>query len=306
MHERRTSTRQQQTGTRSKRQQLTRTRFSLAFLIVIGFCAAGCNSNSPWVRNNSLVRWMYYPPVVEGMGAGLGNDSRGTTFDHGDYAALLRDIVDANGEVDYLEAEARQERLDAYLAQIAKADRRALTRYEDIALLLNAYNACTIRLVLDHPGIASVDEIPKAERWQAKRWTIGGEVMSLDHLEHKILRPLSTEPRIHFAIVKAARSCPVLRPEPYVGAKLDAQLESQARHFFSRSDTTNLEVLDQELHVSELLDWYKSDFTAGGRPLREVVRQYAPEWMAVQIGAMHRRTEVLFLPFDSSLNGRWR
>lgn len=291
---------------RERRPDRTHKPRSLWITIALASVIVGCSSKSPWVRNNSLVRWMYYPPVVEGMGAGLGNDTRGTTFDHREYAALLRDIVDANGEVDYLEAESQRDRLDRYLDQIAKADRRALSRYEDVALLLNAYNACTIRLVLDHPGIASVDAIPKDERWQAKRWTIGGERMSLDHLEHKILRPLSTEPRIHFAIVKAARACPVLRPEPYVGAKLDAQLESQARHFFSRTDTTNLEVLDQELHVSELLDWYKSDFTAGGRPLREVVRQYAPEWMAVQIGALHRRIEIVFLPFDSSLNGRWR
>ena len=105
-----------------------------------------------------------------------------------------------------------------------------LGRDERLALLINAYNAFTLRLILDHYPVASITDIPADQRWDAVRWRLAGETYSLNQIEHELVRPNFREPRIHFALVCAAVGCPPLRTEAYTGELLEEQLEGQTRY----------------------------------------------------------------------------
>src|SRR5690606_18585297 len=109
--------------------------------------------------------------------------------------------VDAQGMVDYAGLAADTAALDGYIASLADVDLDVLSRDERLALLINAYNAFTLRLILDHYPVASIKDIPEAERWKAERWDLGGKTVSLDTIEHVMIRPVFNEPRIHWALV---------------------------------------------------------------------------------------------------------
>jgi hypothetical protein len=92
-----------------------------------------------------------------------------------------------------------------------------------------------------------------------KRITVAGEKMSFNHLEKEIIRPRFEEPRVHFALNCASRSCPPLRSEPYAAASLDAQLEEQAKSFVNTPKGVAIE--KQTAQLSKIFDWYKDDFS---------------------------------------------
>ncbi len=153
----------------------------------------------------------------------------GPTFDHSSFDALLRRFVDAGGLVDYRGLGQQEAALDAYIASIATAPFVDLGRDEKLALLINAYNAFTLRLILDNYPVASIRDIPSKKQWDDKRWVIAGQTYSLNQIEHEQIRPKFIEPRIHFALVCAAVGCPKLRQQAYVGARINEQLEEQTQ-----------------------------------------------------------------------------
>ena len=116
-----------------------------------------------------------------------------------------------------------------------------------MAYWINAYNAYTIRLILNHYPVKSIKDIGSSIQipfvttpWADKFFSIGGEKMSLDNIEHGTLRKKYDDPRIHFALVCAAMSCPRLRNEAYAAARLDAQLDDQGRDFLGNPAKTSL------------------------------------------------------------------
>jgi hypothetical protein len=117
------------------------------------------------------------------------------TFDHSALDALLAECV-REGRVDYAALAARTDRLDAYLRAVAGAPFPELSRDDKLAFLIDAYNAFTLRLVLDHRPLASIRDIPAADRWQARRWTLAGHLVSLEDLEHEWIRGHFAEPRV--------------------------------------------------------------------------------------------------------------
>ena len=186
------------------------------------------------------------------------------TFDHSSFDQLLRKHVTRDGWVNYkgLQREARQ--LDAYLNALDKADVSALSRDEQLAFWINAYNAATLRLILDHYPLKSIMDIPEAERWKARRWHLGGKVYTLDEIENKQIRPVFNEPRIHFAVNCASIGCPPLRKEAYTGAKLDKQLTEQAK--LVHNDKRFVQVSGDRIMLSKLYEWYGKDFEKDGKP----------------------------------------
>jgi len=223
------------------------------------------------------------------------------------YGAVLSAFVDANGFVDYQGIAADSESLaalSAYVASLADTDLDTLTRDERLATLINAYNAFTLRLILDHSREASIDsiyDISEAERWKAARWRLGGETVSLDQLEHEVIRPNFREARVHWALVCAAFSCPKLRNEPYTGERLEAQLTDQAayvhqdKRFFYFDDRGRL-------YLTELYRWFAGDFEqVDGSPLKHAAK-YSPE-LAARL-AKDDIPKVLYIPYDWSLNSQ--
>ena len=153
--------------------------------------------------------------------------------DHAAYDRLLKKYVNKKGLVNYKGLKAEEQALNQYLALLSKNPPTASwSKPDQMAFWVNAYNAYTLRLILDYYPLKSIKDIgPKIKiplvttPWAMKFFSIGGEKMSLDQIEHSILRKKFDDPRIHFALVCASISCPALRPEAYTAANIERQLD---------------------------------------------------------------------------------
>jgi hypothetical protein len=206
---------------------------------------------------------------------------QGTTFDHSKFDTLLKTYVQ-NGKVNYA-ALKQDKRLDEYLQQLSEADPEALpTREEKIAFWINAYNAYTLKLVVDNYPIKSIKELsalgylslPFDSPWKRKFCKVGGKSYSLDEIEHDILRGKFGEEQIHFAVNCASESCPVLRSEAYTGAKLGAQLREQAEAFLRDSTRNHIKLEGNTLYLSKIFEWYRSDFESKKGSLLKYIAQF--------------------------------
>lgn len=235
------------------------------------------------------------PPTL-----GQRSDHKPATFDHAQFDALLKTHVDRDGWVNYEALDRDTDKLDAYLASIAQADLPALSRDERLALLINAYNAATLRLILDHRPLKSIMDIPEQKRWKAERWTIGGRRTSLDALENEWTRPEFKEPRVHFALNCASIGCPPLRPEAYTAARLDRQLDDQTRHAMRSDRWLKISDVGATVHATKIFEWYAADFGKTERDRLTFIARYAPP-VAKRLAAK-QPVELAYLDWDWSLN----
>jgi hypothetical protein len=204
-------------------------------------------------------------------------------FDHSAFDALLRRYV-AAGLVDYDAFESSPE-FRAYLEHLATARLDGLPESERLAFWINVYNAWTIEQINAHGERESIRNInrtlgllPLKGPWSEKMVRAAGRTLSLDEVEHEIVRRDFDEPRIHFALVCAARGCPPLRSEAYTGERLDEQLEAQARVFLRDSpDKNRVDVANRTVWASPILTWYKTDFGGDDRALGRFLAGYWPE-----------------------------
>ena len=234
-----------------------------------------------------------------------------TAFDqsHARLAGVLSNVV-SGGRVDYVRLRSSPGELDVYLNELAavKPDEfTAWSRENRLALLLNLYNARTLRLVIDHYPLKSIREIgtlPGAA-WRDLIVRFGGQVATLDHLEKKIIRPGYGEPRIHFALVCAAQGCPPMRSEPYVGARLDRQLDDQARQFLATTEKNRFDPATGTLWLSPIFKWYQEDFTGRTGSLAAYVKPFLPDESRRALEPA-TKVKVRYTDYDWSLNERSR
>ena len=219
--------------------------------------------------------------------------------DHSTFDALLRRVV-REGGVDYAALAADPAPLDAYLETLAAANFEALSRDGKLALLINAYNAFTLRLILDHYPLESIKDIPDAERWKAVRWSVMGTQVSLDSLEHEFLRARFEEPRIHFAINCASVGCPPLRAEAYTPDRLEAQLEEQTKRIHSHPTWLRYDAEANALELTKLYSWFSGDFEQSAGSVLKFVSAYVPA-VADRLAAGDPPT-VSYMDYDWSLN----
>ena len=190
-------------------------------------------------------------------------------FDH-EYSAwdqVLRRHVDTAGRVDYAGAE-KDSALGVFLDAVARVspdEVAAFTRDQKVAFYINAYNALTFRTIVDAMPIDSIRDI-KPDPWEAARWTVGGRRMSLNEIEHKKLRRELDEPRVHFVLVCAAVSCPVLPSRAIVPEELDGQLDKAARAFFVDPARNRVDRGSGKVYLSRIMDWYGGDFVGAEVP----------------------------------------
>ena len=179
------------------------------------------------------------------------------------YQELLEKYV-RNGQVDYRGFKEEEKELDRYLEVLEQVDSEALSRDDRFAFYINAYNAWTIKLILTgYPDVKSIKDLGSFFRspWKKKICRIDGEVISLDQIEHGILRPRFKDPRVHFAINCAAKGCPPLRSVPYEGTNLDQQLDEMAAAFINDPSRNRLE--RNTLYASRIFDWFEEDLGGG-------------------------------------------
>lgn len=214
---------------------------------------------------------------------------------------LLKEYVDDAGLVNYKGFIKDKAEFQTYLDALStNPPQDSWTRNDQEAYWINAYNAFTIKLIMDHYPVKSIKDIgPKRQipflntPWQKKFFKIGKKRFKLDRIEHHILRKKFDDPRVHFALVCASKSCAKLRNEAYEGEKVDAQLTEQSKDFLS-DKRKNIITDPKKVQLSPYFDWYKKDFKKNGTVI-SFINKYAPVKIAED-------AEVEFMDYNWNLN----
>lgn len=220
------------------------------------------------------------------------------SFDHRAFDRLLKQFVDDRGLVDYAGLKKEQAMLDAYLASIAAADLTRFASDERLAFLINAYNAYTLKLIIQHYPIDSIRSID--DPWKGPKWMVAGEEMTLDEIEHGRIRVWFDEPRIHFALVCAAIGCPILRQGAYTTEKLDEQLADQMRYAHTHDRWFRFDAANDVVYLTKLYDWYGDDFLKHADSVLAYVAHYSPALK--QRLERDGRPRIEWIDYDWSLN----
>ncbi|WP_239112380.1 DUF547 domain-containing protein [Halomicronema sp. CCY15110] len=227
--------------------------------------------------------------------------------DFAPWDSMLKRYVNDGGQVDYAawQSESCQE-LNSWLESLQSNNFSQLGREEAIALLINLYNALTIRQVLQTYPIASIRPtfLGLPNWWAFLRffnhpvYQLEGKSLSLNGIEHGLLREQFSEPRLHFALVCASVGCPLLRAEAYEPARLDEQLTADARRFIRNDDKVRYDATQRILYCSKIFQWYKTDLLTVADSIPAYISQHRPEL------DLPDRVTVNFLPYSWALNQR--
>ena len=224
---------------------------------------------------------------------------------HALFGRLLQRHVDAQGDVNYEALRAQSDSLLApYLQVLARTRPATLDRDARLAFWINAYNAYTLKLIVDHYPVKSIRDIdgPPGGGTPFERpvGRVADTVRTLDEIEHEIIRERFDEPRIHFALVCAAKSCPRLRREAYTGPRLDAQLDDQARRFLHHPQKNHIPAGDGAIALSRILKWYGSDFGPTPTALQRALAPYFEG--SVRDSLAQGAYTIRYRPYDWTLN----
>lgn len=214
--------------------------------------------------------------------------------------------------VDYAGLARDRPALQSVLAGLSAVPRAEFDRWsapERMAFLVNAYNAFTVELILTrYPDLKSIKDIGSLLRspWKQEFFTLLGARRHLDWIEHEQLRPLYAEPRVHAAVNCASIGCPALRPEAFVAARLEAQLEDGMARFLG--DRTRNRVRNGRVEASAIFKWFREDFERGHQGfsrVEDVFARYAAQMTDVpaeQAALRGRSLPVDHLDYDWALN----
>lgn len=221
------------------------------------------------------MRWMMAALLMLVSVSVSGTQNTSFNQTHAAWSELLSRHVQWNAEgsastVDYAGFARDSKALDRTLDAMSKIERgtfHAWTQSDREAFLINAYNAATVKLILSrYPKLESIKDLGGlfSSPWKKEFVDLLGERRSLDSIEHQLLRGARDyrDPRIHFAVNCASIGCPALRPEAYVGSRLDAQLQDQTSRFLRDRSRNQLAADGESLQVSRIFDWYAEDFQA--------------------------------------------
>lgn len=224
-----------------------------------------------------------------------------------DYNALLKDYVKQGARdgirammVDY-KGWAGDARHQKAMSTYTNAWPTFASAQEKMAFWINAYNLLTIDLITREQETDSIKNLGSlfTNPWKKHQWTIGNRTVTLDEIEHKILRPMK-DPRIHMAINCASLSCPDLRAEAYTADTLDQQLNEQSRLFLQNTHK-GMRVDGQTLVMSKIFDWFESDFdTVGG--VWAFVKHHGGK---ASVALPNGKPAIKYLSYNWQLNGQW-
>ncbi|UOB18758.1 DUF547 domain-containing protein [Abyssalbus ytuae] len=211
-------------------------------------------------------------------------------FDHSEWDVFLKKHVDVSGKVNYKAIREDDKELKSYLNQFIKVPpENSWNKNEKLAYWINAYNAFTIKLIVDNYPLSSIKDIDSP--WDKKFIPINGRLISLNYIEHEILRKMN-EPRIHFAINCASFSCPRLLNEAYIPSKIEDQLNKVTSGFIN-NPSKNI-VSEESVTLSKIFNWFKKDFETNGG-----VINFINEYSLIKIS---KNVKVTYFKYDWKLN----
>ena len=266
------------------------------------------------------------PPIAEARADNItdifsANDaSSKVSVDHAAWSDLLKKYVIADNDginrVDYkaFKAEAHSP-LKSYIAQLTAIDPRTLNKNEQFAYWANLYNAKTIDVILDHYPVDSIRNISLESGlfdlvkktvgvggpWKTKVVTIAGHKLSLDNIEHDVLRPTFQDPRVHYAVNCASIGCPNIGTQAFTADNLEDMLESNAKAYINHP--RGVTVANGKAVASSIYDWFITDFGGDESGILEHVKKYASDDLKSKL---EKITEIDSYKYDWSLNDKKR
>lgn len=212
-------------------------------------------------------------------------------IDHSTWNTLLKTHVTEDGKVGYKGFIKDQVLLNDYLNYLGElTPDNSWSKNEKLAYWINAYNAFTIALIMEHYPVKSIMDIKNA--WDIDFIHLGNKTYTLNDIEHQIIRKEFNEPRIHFVLVCAAISCPILLNEAYTPDKLEQQLQQQSNGFIN--DPSKNSITHKKAKVSQLFNWFADDFTKNGSLI-----DYLNQFSEIKLDP---NTRVDFLEYNWDLN----
>jgi hypothetical protein len=162
------------------------------------------------------------------------------------------------------------------LAVVTEPEFNRFTKEQQVAMLINLYNAATLQLVIDHYPVKSIKDIATSSGgpWKQPIVRLLGKSRSLDYLENDVLRPKFGDPRVHFAINCASVGCPALRADAFQASTLNQQLDEQTRGFLKDSTKNRIDAKNKILYLSPIFEWYKSDFASKSGTVEKFMANY--------------------------------
>ena len=245
----------------------------------------------------------------------LTSAAEATGFDHshGLWNELLQTYVVDQGpasRVKYAPLKQRDAaRLDTYLQSLSavkRADFDTWSKAQKLAFLINAYNAFTVKLIIDHYPVESIKDIGNVFRssWKIKFFILFGEQTYLDYIEHSLIRGDKNyvEPRIHFALVCASVGCPKLQSRAFTAEALEVMLESATKAFLSDVSRNRYDASRKQLQLSSIFKWYGEDFAEKYGSVQQFVAPYLTEEQGEQQAIVADKVDIKYLDYDWNLN----
>jgi hypothetical protein len=236
------------------------------------------------------------------------NPASATTVDHNAWSVLLGKYVvkspDGINRVAYARVAAPDKQaLKAYIRALQSVKVTALKSDEQRAFWANLYNAVTIDVILSHYPVKSIKDISlggslfKSGPWSKPLVTVEGRQLSLDNIEHDILRKVWRDPRVHYSVNCASIGCPNLMPVAFTGATLDTMLTQGARDYINHP--RGVRVSGNSVRLSNIYSWFSEDFGAGQALLLQHLKVYATPALKAQLD---RVQSIAGYDYDWSLN----
>ncbi len=272
-------------------------------LIVVVIAITGCASAQTAIERRFIPDADLAFPAFAAI-----SETAGHKVDNAPWAAFLEEYVltgaDGVALVDYgAVSEADADALDAYVAMLEGIDPASLSSDDQLAFWINLYNAVTVALILDEYPLKSIRSIKSgpfdfAGPWNDKRVQVAGEALSLNDIEHGVIRAVYREPRIHYAVNCASIGCPDLRAEPYEGETIDAALTEQTRRYINHPRGVSVDERGR-ITASRIFAWYREDFGATEADVIAHIAQYAEPTLAATLSG---KTKIRRYEYDWALN----
>lgn len=222
-------------------------------------------------------------------------------IDHSKWQFILSEVVKKSDDdinlVDYLLLKNKQRKvLREYLEAMRKIDIDTYSRNEQLAYWINLYNAITVNVVVNNLPVISIKNIGaslfSSGPWDQKVFTLYDERLTLNDIEHRILRPIWNDSRIHYGLNCASIGCPNLMMQAYTGDNVNSLLDQAAKNFINSERGVNIN--DGRLSVSEIYNWYAGDFGSNEKELLTHIMKYADSNLREKINSISKITDYFY------------
>jgi len=210
---------------------------------------------------------------------------------------LTRKHINADGKVNYAGFLSDKKQLEQYLNQLKEmhSELTSWNKRKQLAYWINMYNTVTVKLIIDNYPVSSITELKGGKPWDTPLIELSGTSYTLNVIENKIIRPKFKDPRIHFAVNCAAKSCPKIMNKAWTEHNLERALTAQTKAFLANKEQNTLQ--ENDIIISKIFDWYKADFGSSNQGIIKFINTYSNK--EIDLNAT-----VSFNEYDWSLNSK--